>query len=338
MPFAVLVLLLRRRFPLPAPLLSMVALVAAAALDGRGVSDLTSPFFAGMATAVAFGSIAEGREAIAGLVVTVIGLSFIQTRFPHHHAADFVWTTLFFGGGWLVGFVLRRRTLQTAELRRRAEAAEAVRVEEAERAVVEERARIARELHDVIAHSVSVMVVQAAGVRRLLTPEQARERQALETVEKTGRQALAEMRRLLGVLRTEADRPELVPQPGLTSIEQLVDQVRNAGLPVELEVEGEPVELPPGVDLAAFRIVQEALTNTLQHAGPAHAWVRVRYGGEELELTIANDGHGATDDPDGYGLVGMKERVNLYGGKLDAGPRDGGGFKVSARLPLEVSR
>ena len=337
-PIAALALLGRRRFPLPAPALAMLALAVAAAFDGRGVNDLTAPFFIGIATAVAFGSIADTREAIAGFAVTLIGIEFIQAQFPHHHAADYLWVSLLFGGAWFVGFILRRRTLQTAELRRRAESAERARGEEAARAVSEERARIARELHDVIAHSVSVMVVQAAGVRRLLAPEQERERQALETVEKTGRQALAEMRRLLGVLRTEAERPALAPQPGLTTIQQLVEQVRNAGLPVDLELEGEPVELPPGIDLAAFRIVQEALTNTLRHAGPAHAWVRVRYTADELELTISNDGVTTAADTDGYGLVGMRERVNLYGGKLEAGPRVGGGFSVSARLPLEVAR
>jgi signal transduction histidine kinase len=337
-PVAALALLLRRRFPLPAPAASMLALAIAAAFDGRGVNDLTAPFFIGIAAAISFGSIPDGREAIAGLAVNLIGIEFIQSQFPHHHPADYLWVSLLFAGAWFVGFILRRRALQTVELRRRAEEAERAREDEEIRAVVDERARIARELHDVIADSVSVMVVQAAGVRRLLPVEQERERQALETVVKTGRQALAEMRRLLGVLRTEADRPELVPQPGLTTIRQLVEQVRNAGLPVELEVEGDPVELAPGIDLAAFRIVQEALTNTLRHAGPAHAWVRVRYAADELELTIANDGETAAPDSGGYGLVGMKERVNLYGGKLEAGPRDGGGFSVSARLPLEISR
>jgi signal transduction histidine kinase len=316
----------------------MLIIAGAAAFDGAGLNALTSPFLVGLSTAVAFGSIADNREAIAGLAVTLIGIEFIQSQFAHVNVGDYIVGSLLFAGAWGIGFILGRRTQQTAELRRRAEIAEQARAEAAARAVVDERARIARELHDVIAHSVSVMVVQAAGVRRLLPPEQERERQALETVEKTGRQALAEMRRLLGVLRTEADRPELMPQPGLTSIRQLVEQVRSAGLPVELDIEGEAVELPPGIDLAAFRIVQEALTNTLKHAGPAHAWVRVRYGTDELELTIANDGHTTEADWDGYGLVGMKERVNLYGGKLDAGPRGGGGFSVSARLPLEPAR
>jgi signal transduction histidine kinase len=338
LPLTALSLLLRRRFPLPAPAASMLGLAVASAFDGRGLNHLASPFFIGLSTAVTLGATPDAREAIAGLAVTMIGIEFIQAHFPNQSAVDYVWVSFFFAAAWFVGFILRRRTVQTAELRRRAELAEQARENEAARAVAEERARIARELHDVIAHSVSVMVVQTAGVRRLLAPELERERQALETVEKTGRQALAEMRRLLGVLRTEADRPDLHPQPGLTTIQQLVEQIRTAGLPVDLAVEGEPVELPPGVDLAAFRIVQEALTNTLEHAGPAHAWVRVRYGAGELELTVSNDGQTTAADADGYGLVGMKERVNLYGGTLEAGPREGGGYSVSARLPLELGR
>jgi signal transduction histidine kinase len=333
-----LTLLARRRFPLPAPALALVFLAVAAASDPTGIKDSAFPFFIGLSAAACAGWIVDRREALAGLIVVVIAIVFVQNQFPNHHPGDYVWSTLFFSGAWLVGYVLRRRVLQTHELRRRAEAAEQARADEAARAVAEERGRIARELHDVIAHSVSVMVVQAAGVRRLLPADMERERQALETVEKTGRQALAEMRRLLGVLRTEADRPELRPQPGLTTIRQLVEQVRNAGLPVELAFEGDPVDLPPGIDVAAFRIVQEALTNTLKHAGPAHAWVRVRFARDELELTVSNDGRDADDDEEGYGLVGMKERVNLYGGRLEAGPREGGGFSVSARLPLEVAR
>jgi signal transduction histidine kinase len=207
--------------------------------------------------------------------------------------------------------------------------------EEARQAVEDERGRITRELHDVLAHSVSVMTVQASAVRRLLTPEQEREREALMTVEETGRQALAEMRRLLGIMRTDAERPALAPQPGIGTLPELVEQVRQSGLPVELTVEGAPVKLPAGVDLSAYRIVQEALTNTLKHAGPAHAWVAVRYAGEDVEIEVANDGSSDNGgDGTGHGLVGMRERVALCGGELQCGPRPGGGFKISARLPV----
>ena len=210
--------------------------------------------------------------------------------------------------------------------------------EEARRAVEEERGRITRELHDVLAHSVSVMTVQASAVRRLLRPEQEREREALLTVEETGRQALAEMRRLLGIMGSEHEAAALAPQPGLDTLPALVDQVRRSGLPVELLVEGTPVRLPAGVDLSAYRIVQDALTNTLRHAGPARAWVAVRYGGDDVEIEVANDGRAdAGADGDGHGLVGMRERVALCGGELHSGPRPGGGFRISARLPANGS-
>jgi len=188
----------------------------------------------------------------------------------------------------------------------------------------------------VIAHSVSVMTVQAGAVRRLLRPEQEREREALLTVEETGRQALTEMRRLLGVLRASGETAALAPQPGLGTLESLVEQVREAGLPVELAFEGERIVLPPGIDLSAYRIVQEALTNALKHAGPARAWVVVRYGADEVEVEVGNDGV-ANGSGDGYGLIGMRERVALCGGDLTAGARPGGGYAISARLPVAGS-
>jgi signal transduction histidine kinase len=178
------------------------------------------------------------------------------------------------------------------------------------------------------------MTVQAGAVRRLLKSGQEREREALRSVEETGRKALTEMRRLLDVLKHEEAPAPLAPQPGMGTLDSLLDQVREAGLPVELTTEGEPIELPPGVDLSAYRIIQEALTNTLRHAGPAHAWVVVRYGGGTVELEIANDGRNDLNNVDGHGLVGMKERVAVYGGELESGPRPGGGFAVRARLPI----
>jgi len=179
------------------------------------------------------------------------------------------------------------------------------------------------------------MTVQTGAVRRLLREDQTKERDALETVEATGRQALTEMRRLVGLLREQGAMPEFSPQPGMDTIDSLLDGVRAAGLPVELEVAGSPQELPPGVDLAAYRVVQEALTNALKYAGPAHAWVAVSWGDDELELTISNDGRSDGDGTSGgQGLDGMRERVSLYGGQIDSGPREGGGYVVSARLPI----
>lgn len=211
----------------------------------------------------------------------------------------------------------------------------------AELAVDEERRRITRELHDVLAHSVSVMTVQASAVRRLLGPEQEREREALRTVEETGRQALSEMRRLVGIMRSDEEAPALAlaPQPGIRTLPALVEQVRQSGLPVELSVEGEPVHLPAGVDLSAYRIVQEALTNALEQAGrPAHAWVAVRYAGDDVEIEVADDGRiDGAGEAAGHGLIGMRERVALCGGEFRSGPRPGGGFCISARLPVAGS-
>jgi signal transduction histidine kinase len=218
---------------------------------------------------------------------------------------------------------------------RRAEMAERERDLAAREAVVEERARIARELHDVIAHNVSMMVVQAGAERRVLDRDaDGSTREVLETVEQIGRSALTEMRRLVGMLRTDGS-DSLSPQPGLDDVPALVTQVTEAGLPVELHVEGERRALPAGIELSAYRIVQEALTNALKHAGNAHAEVHVRYGPESLELEIVDDGVGAVGPaPGGHGLVGMRERVALYGGRLDAGRRPSGGFAVSVKLPV----
>ena len=226
-----------------------------------------------------------------------------------------------------------RRVVRDRDLR--AQLAERERDLAAREAVTEERARIARELHDIVAHSVSVMVVQAqAGPRLLGEPE--RVRATFGSIEASGREALTELRRLLGVLRAADEQLAVGPQPGLDSLQSLVDQVREAGLQVELRVEGEAVELPPGIDLSAYRIVQEALTNTLKHAGRAEAQVTVRYGTSALELEVADNGSGAgaSANGGGHGLIGMRERVALYGGVLEAGSRSGHGYAVRARLPL----
>jgi signal transduction histidine kinase len=218
---------------------------------------------------------------------------------------------------------------------RRAQLAERERDLAAREAVTEERARIARELHDVVAHSVSVMVVQAqAGPRLLGHPE--RVRSTFGSIEASGREALTELRRLLGVLRTADEQLAIGPQPGLDSLQSLVEQVRAAGLEVEFRVEGLPVQLPAGIDLSAYRIVQEALTNTLKHAGSAEAQVTVRYGASALELEVADNGSGAgaSANSGGHGLIGMRERAALYGGTLEAGSRNGHGYAVRARLPL----
>ena len=233
----------------------------------------------------------------------------------------------------LVVMLLVRRVVGDRE--RRARMAERERDLAAREAVVEERARIARELHDVIAHHVSLIVVQAGAERRVLEGANAPTREVLQTIEQIGRGALTEMRRLLGMLRSETDEP-LTPQPGLRDVPTLVTQLREAGLPVELRVDGERRELPVGIELSAYRIVQEALTNALKHAGDAHASVGIRYGADSLELEITDDGAGTPSSSRGgrgHGLVGMRERVALYGGRFDASHNPGGGFVVRAKLP-----
>jgi signal transduction histidine kinase len=232
---------------------------------------------------------------------------------------------------WLVG-ALVRSTGQAAEQRRLA------REERALTAVAEERNRIARELHDVIGHSVSVMTVQASAVRRLMRPDQAKERAALETVETTGREALAEMRRMVGVLRAGDAAPDLAPPPSLDHLDRLAEKFRRAGLDVVLETEGDVVALPPGLDLTAYRLLQEALTNTLKHAGARRVVVRVSYGRDALTLFVRDDGRGpVTAAQPGTGLLGMRERVGVYGGELAAGAADGGGFELRVELPLGAS-
>jgi signal transduction histidine kinase len=240
-------------------------------------------------------------------------------------AGDTAPAWIFIGVAFAAGVVVQRRERLAdvfADLRAR-------------EAVADERARIARELHDVIAHDVSVMVVQAQGAARVLEGEQPEVRAALAAIESTGREAVDEMRRLLGVLRRSDEEMAFAPQPSLTALDALVTAVREAGLPVALEIVGDPVALPPGVDLSAYRIVQEALTNALKHAGPARARVVVRYAADAVELEVSDDGVGVAEAPGtGHGLVGMRERVALYGGDLQAGRLREGGWTLRARLPL----
>ncbi len=239
------------------------------------------------------------------------------------------------GFGVVEGIVMLLVRRVIGDRDRRARIAERERDVAAREAVVEERARIARELHDVIAHHVSMIVLQAGAERRVLGDANASTREVLETVEQSGRSALTEMRRLLGMLRGDANEP-LTPQPGLGDVPMLVAQLRDAGLPVELSIDGERRELPVGIELSAYRIVQEALTNALKHAGDAHATVHVSYGHDSLELEIADDGRGGSDRASGggHGLVGMRERVALYGGRFDAHRGPSGGFAIRVVLPI----
>jgi len=257
------------------------------------------------------------------------------------HPARVIPELAVFAIAWVVGDNLRTRRAYLAELEARAARLEREREEQSERAVIEERARIARELHDVIAHNVSVMVVQASAGEEVFDENPDKARESLSAVASTGRAALAELRRLLGVIRADDDpgaRASFAPQPGIEYLDDLVGQVRETGLPVELSVIGEPRRLPDGVALCAYRIVQEALTNTLKHAHASGAKVNVRYVADALELQVVDDGQGGTPvngESGGHGLVGMRERVALFGGELTVSRRAGRGYEVSARLPLE---
>jgi signal transduction histidine kinase len=283
---------------------------------------------------------------VYGLSAVVYGIIFTR-RYGNVTWQDWVASFALLAAAWGLGELQRRRRLATAHLEQLNAQLQRERDLKARWAVAEERARIARELHDVVAHSVSVMVVHAGAARRLVEGDPGQTRQALSSIEATGRQALAEMRRLLGVMRQDGDtRPgeaagALAPQPGLADLDALVRSAKEAGLEVDLLVEGAPRPLAAGVDLSAYRIVQEALTNCIKHAGAAKATLRLCYGREDLQLQVFDDGRGAVGwrDPGrehgGHGLIGMRERVAVFGGHLDVGPRPGGGFKVDARLPLE---
>ncbi|MFD5105115.1 sensor histidine kinase [Streptomyces cinereoruber] len=345
-----LVLALRRRAPERMLLLTVALGLAQLALD-------LEPFLADFAMFVIVYTVAvhdgprwASRLALAG------GLSaatLAQFRWPVEDPASgpakvffTIIMTVPFALAWVLGDSLRTRRAYFAQLEERASRLEQEREAQAKVAVAAERARIARELHDVVAHNVSVMVVQADGAAYVMDSSPETAKQALETISTTGRQALAEMRRLLGILRTgeHQEAGEYVPQPDVGQIEDLVEQVRGAGLTVDFEVEGSPRPLPSGVELTAYRIVQEALTNTRKHGGPdVGASVRLVYFDDGLGLLVEDDGRGAPQemyedggaDGRGHGLIGMRERVGMVGGTLDAGPRPGGGFRISALLPLK---
>lgn len=338
--FFVLPLLFRRRFPLVAPIVSLVAFMLAGTIDPSGLEQVDSAALAGIAVMIVLGAVRDREGALLGLALGITTGVYVQYRFPDTTASDLLGAVIIYGGSWFAGLALATRTEQTRILRAKVADADQARAVAVERAAAEERARIATELHDVVAHSVSVMVVQSSGVRRLLREDQHRERDALLSVEQIGRQAMTEMRRMLGVMRSGEDiQASLTPQPGLRHIDHLIAQVVEAGLPVTLRVEGDQPELPPGVDVSAYRIVQEGLTNALKHAPGSHAEVIIRFLENRVDLEIADDGDElAAPDGLGHGLVAMRERVALYGGTLEAGPREGGGYVLRAALPVEVTR
>ena len=331
----VLPLLARRRFPFGAPAAVGIAAALISFVDKTVVPFDGVTFLVGCAALFLVGLLRDRAQAVAGFAVAEGVLAVVVHNDPRSGVGNFVVASIIFAIVWTIAFGVGRKSVEADEARERAFRAEREREERARSAVAEERARIARELHDVVGHSVSVMTVQASGVRRLLRPDQEREREALLVVERTGREALAEMRRMVGVLRRPEEAPALAPQPSLDHVSRLVEQAREAGLPVELRIEGEAMQLPAGVDLTAYRLVQEGLTNVVKHAQATRAEVLVTYGESYLEVTVRDDGSGVGNgDGGGHGLVGMRERVSVYGGELDAGPQPGGGYRLRAKLPL----
>src|SRR4051794_25575491 len=330
-------LLARRR----APLLVLVAVIAlgyAGYARGASVGGSLQAWIVLNVPLYSVGAHCERKRAIAGaLIVAAFVLLFeIPALVEGGRVDDLAGEWLFLGGVWLLGRWVRQRRQRTAALERQTADLEADRGALAREAGAEERARIAREMHDAVAHSVSVMVLQAGAAEQVLTTAPERARESLVTIQDTGREAIVELRRMLGLLRDPVEDASLAPQPSVDRLDALLEQVRAAGLPVELTVEGEPRRLPAGIDRSAYRIVQEGLTNALKHAGPAHASVRLHYGERALELEVLDDGRGpAGASGGGFGLLGMRERAALYGGVLAARERPGGGYALSARLPLE---
>jgi signal transduction histidine kinase len=330
----------RRRFPGAVLALSVASGLAVAALG-------LPPVVLGLAILVAVYSVAAYGSrwlALAGLAAAELGSAAVQLTPGRFQAPTVVSNGLVIGAAWLLGHFVGVRRAYTARLEQTAEL-ERARAELARQAVAEERLRLARELHDVVAHSISVIAVQSGVGAHVAKTQPEEAAKALAAIEATSRAALTELRRLLGVLREDSQpQGDLTPVPGLGDLDGLLAEVAKAGLAVRLRVEGTPSPLPAGVDLSAYRIVQEALTNVVKHAGPARAQVVVGYHDHDVTLEVTDNGSGfgaRTDDGQarvGHGLIGMRERVAAFGGDLEVGPQPDGGFRVAARLPLAADR
>lgn len=334
---AVLVLPLaaRRWRPFAAPALVWVLVGALSFVDGRLIVFTASAYAAGMLASLLLGMLPDTTKSRAGLFLLVAGSLTAAYNAPSTTPESYFFTPAFFVVLWLPGLALRRRGARAEEAELRAARLVRDREEATLAAIANERARMARELHDVLGHSLTVMTIQASAVRRALTPGQAKERDALLSVEQTGREALTEMRRLVGILRGSGETLTLEPQPGLRQVSRLVEQARETGMSVRLHVEGEPVDLPPGVDLAAYRVVQEGLTNARKHSEASLTEVSVQYGPDAIEVEVRDNGKGiSAANEGGQGLIGMRERVSIFGGEFEAGPLAEGGFRLRARLPV----
>jgi signal transduction histidine kinase len=339
-------ILFRRRFPLGA-FWAVIAFGSVQVLFSRifSFADFAVPM-----AVYALAAYCRRRISVSGLALCLFGAAVALWRWvPADNAARSSWAfwVVVYGVlaaplviAWVLGDSMRYRRAYYLDLEDKARRLERERDQQAQIGAATERARIARELHDVVAHNVSVMVVQAEGASYALDSSPETTRRALGTIAETGRTALAEMRRLLGVLRSEAGAADRAPQPGVDQLEDLLEQVRAAGLVVDFTVQGVPVQLPQGLALAAYRIVQESLTNTRKHAGPrVSVQVSLHYGEDELRMLVRDDGRGAAalTDGKGNGLAGMRERVAMYGGALHAAPRPEGGYQVEAVLPYRAA-
>jgi signal transduction histidine kinase len=336
-PFVALPLLARRRFAFGAPAAVWVVAAGLSFVDGSVVTSLGVLFAAGMAAAFLLGNVQDAARRRVGLAVTLAAALIVAYNDPTRDPGEFLVTPGLFGIAWLAGFALREYSAQAASAEGRVLEAERKREENARQAVFTERVRIARELHDVVAHHVSMMGVQAGAARVVIDRDPGKAKDALTAIEESSRQAVAELDRLLGFLRQDGDEDGLASQPGVAQLERLVASMTDTHLAVDITVEGDVRALPQMVDVSAYRIVQEALTNTLKHARASHASVHLRYWPDELEVEVVDDGRGPRNGKahrnGGLGLVGMRERAALHGGRLSLGTAPGGGFAVLVRLP-----
>ena len=336
--FAVLTLLGRHRFPFAAPAAIWVICGALSFVDGGLVPSQPAVLVVGLGAALLLGNLREHHLSLAGLVLCVGVGAIVVVNKPTHPPSELVFTPLMFAISWVAGYALRERTVQTEAAEQRAARAERERETAARLAVAEERTRIARELHDVVAHALSVMVLQVGVARRRTPAGQAEMRETLGNVEQAGRDALTEMRRLLDAMRGADDALLLGPQPGLGELPALVEEIRATGLDVHLSLRGDGGPLSAVLDLSAYRVVQEGLTNALKHSHARRVDVDVRLGPTDVLVEVRDDGRGASADaaPHGYGLVGIRERVSLLGGEMSAAAHPGG-FVLRTRLPREVT-
>jgi signal transduction histidine kinase len=330
-------LAVRRVFPLGTLIVIGSAIVVHSAI---GYEMVEAGTFSSLIALYGVASLADNRRGIlAALIIAPAMAIFFVTNRQDFGVVEIATTYGTWTAAWVLGTYVRVRGEQAEAAEERAAWLHRDREVRAREAVADERARIARELHDIVGHALNLIVIQAGGAQRVFESKPGRARESLASIERAGREALSDMERMVGILRTsEEDDKALSPQPGLGQVDSLAAQVSEAGLPVEVAVEGRRTELPPSVDLSAYRIIQEALTNSLKHAAATSAKVSIRYGASALELEITDDGRGvsgpAWGDQRGRGLIGMRERVVLFGGELSVGPRPQGGFRVYARLPL----